>query len=1725
MNFKRGLAAFGFLASAALASMSASAASGDLDPAFGTGGVTIITSGPLPNSNDGAIAVVRQSTGKVVVVGNAVTLTRLTVTGAVDTTFGTAGRLFINPSPTHPLTAYHAIGQPDDKIVIATTSSGPHALIYRLLPDGAPDATFGTAGVATLDLSADGIAENAIQRIALQPDGKLVLAGGEGNGMLVVRLNANGTRDTAFGTNGHVVTNAGAGIPLTASALALYGDGRIAVGASNRVARLLANGALDTTFPFGSYFVTTGDSVISLATQADGKLLVGMYVYFVGDFIGRYTAAGLLDTDATTGFGNINGPNRLGTTQAPVAPAAMAESGGAIVVAGNYAEICCSNSLLQNQGGVARLMADGSLDASYGSNGIFRSTLPGYSANNAYASWGPAAVDGSGGVVAGAYLGDIVVTRANATGTALAGFGTGGLASVDLLARASLYANAGERQPDGKLLAAGCIAVGPECDTLVVRVNADGSPDTGFGTNGRVVLDLGGNDLAFAVAVQPDGRILVAGRAVTGADYHFYVVRLTAAGALDTTFNTTGKKVFDLEAASTGEARGVALQSTGKIIVAGTVSRASGLDIGVARLNTDGSLDATFGAAGARIVDYSNFGVEDARALVVRADDRIVVAATTGNRDPASSVIALLGLTADGSPDAGFGNAGGFPGWRNSIDAGMPSSLVELPGGMLALGGWTSRTYGYWDPPTDQSWVAMLPAATGTTFSAAPYYGSILGSNSRVNGLARMPDGRIAVAGEIAGASRDAVLTRLMPDGGTDYDFVPTALDVDDLSPDRGGFPVALPDGKIVSVHNVEPDAIVFTQRLGRLMEPTTLVVVADPPAIVFGQAVTLVATISGVSSPPSGQMLFTGGYAGCQVPVVPSTATASTASCTVPNMGAGTYTVTVYYIPSTTDFEAKQGEVSVTVSEVATGIAASAIPATLPAAEPFTITVSARNAAGAEVIPGGTYEVTVEKVSGTGGPVAFYAYACDLLGGQSSSCDLELRWSQAEPGAQFRLRARSLVAGIPDLPPSATLTVDFVKYATGAHASVAGPPSPVAGTSGSYVFVINPGPVLLTQPTGTVSFSVGGVPVAGCGDVAMQYLNQPFAPGSIGATCGAVRRDIAGVSAVSATYPGDGLFEAATASLSIDVQAAAPASIAVAGGGGQSVALGSPIAAPLQAVVRDEFGNGVPARPVSFTVPSSGATLIPFNSGQATTGANGIASLGGIAAGASGAYTVTASTPGVAGTISFPVTNTAAAPAVFLTSSNNPSVLGAPIGFTATVMASGEPGPSGQRDVPRRRDGTGHGYALPGEFRGHARGLVAPGGCLHDHGAIRRRGLGNGHVQPGRADGEPGLGRRFREFQRQPVDLWRVRHLHRFGRGHVARGDGAVPRRHQCAGGACRAGLGPGLDHARDARRRPACGHGDLFGGREQPGGHVAAGHPGGQSRDAGVHHRVEPGGGPRGRERDLLRFLRDPGVGAHRLRRVPEQRSRLRGGTAGERCRHALHRGACRGLEHGPGRVFGGRQLRAGALGGRRDPHRAAGSGGRRRRRRHSQRRGAGRGPRPAREGQRHLLAARASSRCRCTATSSGARATRPGSRDGPASSRAARGAGTQVIDAFLPSPEFAGFVAPVVRLYFATFLRVPDYDGLAYNAGLVRAGTVTPVQLADFFAASPEFAATYGALDDAAFVTLLYNNVLGRAPDPAGLAGWVALLRRHEPRAGAVSASRKAPSTRPRSRTRCS
>jgi hypothetical protein len=99
-------------------------------------------------------------------------------------------------------------------------------------------------------------------------------------------------------------------------------------------------------------------------------------------------------------------------------------------------------------------------------------------------------------------------------------------------------------------------------------------------------------------------------------------------------------------------------------------------------------------------------------------------------------------------------------------------------------------------------------------------------------------------------------------------------------------------------------------------------------------------------------------------------------------------------------------------------------------------------------------------------------------------------------------------------------------------------------------------------------------------------------------------------------------------------------------------------------------------------------------------------------------------------------------------------------------------------------------------------------------------------------------------------------------------------------------------------------------------------------------------------------------------------------------------------------------------------------------------------------------------------------------------------------QVIDSFFWSEEFGGRIAPIVRLYFAYFLRIPDYGGLMYWIDQYSNGQSLGA-ISDAFAASPEFQQMYGSLNNEQFVTLIYQNVLGRAPDSGGYAFWAGEL----------------------------
>jgi uncharacterized delta-60 repeat protein len=187
---------------------------------------------------------------------------------------------------------------------------------------------------------------------------------------------------------------------------------------------------------------------------------------------------------------------------------------------------------------------------------------------------------------------------------------------------------------------------------LVVRFNTDGSLDTSFGTNGAVVTDYSGQDeSAFAIAVQTDGKIVVAGGLfdITPSQniLGFKVVRYMPNGTLDATFGVAGK-VYESFDDVGGTPQSIIIQPDDKIVVAGTDDNSM---LFVARFNSNGGLDTGFGTNGK--IASNSYNVYVAR-LARQSDGKIIIAAGA----LPSGTLKLIRFNTNGTPDSGFGSGG-----------------------------------------------------------------------------------------------------------------------------------------------------------------------------------------------------------------------------------------------------------------------------------------------------------------------------------------------------------------------------------------------------------------------------------------------------------------------------------------------------------------------------------------------------------------------------------------------------------------------------------------------------------------------------------------------------------------------------------------------------------------------------------------------------------------------------------------------------------------------------------------------------------------------------------------------------------------------------------------------------------------------------------------------------------------------------------------------------------
>lgn len=213
------------------------------------------------------------------------------------------------------------------------------------------------------------------------------------------------------------------------------------------------------------------------------------------------------------------------------------------------------------------------------------------------------------------------------------------------------------QQPDGKVLVA-LATQGPNFDVRVLRLNADGSLDTGFGDQGSVVVSLGANsDLASDILLMADGRIVVTATDLVNGGMGLGALRLLADGSLDTSFNGSGMLQFSPRPGQAASSSHATLQQDGKLLIVGLAQGSgTGLDFAITRIGVDGRPDTSFGNGGSVVLPIGP-GTDNARAVVALEDGKILVAGTT--RSSSNDVdSALLRLNADGSLDASFGSGG-----------------------------------------------------------------------------------------------------------------------------------------------------------------------------------------------------------------------------------------------------------------------------------------------------------------------------------------------------------------------------------------------------------------------------------------------------------------------------------------------------------------------------------------------------------------------------------------------------------------------------------------------------------------------------------------------------------------------------------------------------------------------------------------------------------------------------------------------------------------------------------------------------------------------------------------------------------------------------------------------------------------------------------------------------------------------------------------------------------
>ncbi len=683
--------------------------------------------------------------------------------------------------------------QNDGKILVCgrfTTYRGvSRNRIARLNTDGTLDPSFNPGEGAN----------NSVQAIAIQNDGKILIGGyftSYDNTVIskIARLNTDGSLDTTFNPGNAVVTNNAGGIQEAVFDIKIQPDGRILVGkitnpyeptiGQNNIIRLNNNGTVDTSFNIGIGMFGDAGSVYSINVLSNGKLLIaGRFTSYNGSdikSIARLNADGSLDTSFNSGFDS----GYIYST--------IIQPDGRIIVSGSFFSY---NGVSRNN--ILRLNANGSLDTSFDVGTGF---------NNAVMS---ISLQSDGRIVVGGWFTSFNgvsknrIARLNTDGTLDS--------SLNIGTGPNGWVYSVPVQLDGKIFIGGLFtSYNGASRNYIARVNSNGSLDSSF--------NLGEQDNVQGIVIQEDGKALVAGNftAADNSGSHSYnrLARIDSGGSFDSSFNNGGSGADNVINA-------IDIQPDEKILIGGAFSSYNGSSRkSVARLNTDGSLDNSFNpGTGAnnpvfgivsypdkkaviagqftsynnvvknRLVKVNNdgsidesfnigLGTNDIINAVALQDDGKVIIAGWFTSYNGTLVNRIARINSDGSLDSTFNIGGGFNSTIRCVTV-QPDGKVLVGGGFTAYNGTSVNNI-----------VRLNPDGTlDATFTTS-------GTNSTVRSIIVQPDGRILIGGIFTSYNGISVnrFVRLNKDGSLDVTFNAVGAGADDVV-----YAIALqPDGKVV---------------------------------------------------------------------------------------------------------------------------------------------------------------------------------------------------------------------------------------------------------------------------------------------------------------------------------------------------------------------------------------------------------------------------------------------------------------------------------------------------------------------------------------------------------------------------------------------------------------------------------------------------------------------------------------------------------------------------------------------------------------------------------------------------------------------------------------------------------------------------------------------------------------------------------------------------------------